>query len=344
MKHPVDRRFSSLLLALALLGVPNLAWALPVSSLDAEERGGPPTFPTPLALEDAVGFWTELFSHYDSGQVVLHDRENMQLIWQVWPLPRSGGRVDERASAIVEREALEALRLRLQRLASTGLALDEADTALLAVAERGGVQDLEGAAERLRLQRGVADQFRAGLERSRSWRADISRILRQEGVPEEILALPFVESMYNPQARSGVGARGLWQLMPATARGLGLRVSRKSDERADLNKATRAAARMLRQNYRLLGSWPLAITAYNHGPNGVRRAVLAVGSTDLVDLIDNYQQASWGFASKNFYAEFLAAAAAVEADARLVAEMPAPRAASARARPASATSEAAQPL
>ena len=68
---------------------------------------------------------------------------------------------------------------------------------------------------------------------------------------------------------------------------------------------------MLRANYRMLGTWPLAITAYNHGPNGVRRAVQLVGSTDLVYLIDNYQRSTWGFASKNFYAEFLAALAIV---------------------------------
>lgn len=99
--------------------------------------------------------------------------------------------------------------------------------------------------------------------------------------------------------------------MPATARGLGLKVSRQRDERLDVLKATRAAARMLRQNYRMLGSWPLAITAYNHGPYGVRRAVQAVGSTDLMVLIERYEKSTWGFASKNFYAEFIAALAVV---------------------------------
>ena len=56
----------------------------------------------------------------------------------------------------------------------------------------------------------------------------------------------------------------------------------------------------------MLGSWPLAITAYNHGCNGLRRAIALVGSADLPYLIANYQRSTWGFASKNFYAEFLA--------------------------------------
>ena len=135
----------------------------------------------------------------------------------------------------------------------------------------------------------------------------MQHVLVEEGVPSEIAALPFVESMFNTGARSYAGAAGIWQLMPATARGLGLKVSRADDERTDVLKATRAAAKMLRKNYQILGTWPLAITAYNHGPNGMRRAVTLVGSTDLVYLIDNYEKSTWGFASKNFYAEFVAA-------------------------------------
>jgi membrane-bound lytic murein transglycosylase D len=70
--------------------------------------------------------------------------------------------------------------------------------------------------------------------------------------------------------------------------------------------ATRAAARLLKENYRILGRWPLAITAYNHGTDGIFRGVQAVESDNLVDLIRGYQSPTFGFASKNFYAEFLA--------------------------------------
>ena len=70
--------------------------------------------------------------------------------------------------------------------------------------------------------------------------------------------------------------------------------------------STRAAARLLQENYRILGSWPLAITAYNHGTAGIFRAIDSVGSRDLVELIRRYQAPAFGFASKNFYAEFLA--------------------------------------
>ena len=72
-------------------------------------------------------------------------------------------------------------------------------------------------------------------------------------------------------------------------------------------KSTRAAAKLLRRNYELLGTWPLAITAYNHGQNGLKRAVQEAGTTDLVFLVTSYSKENWGFSSKNFYAGFLAA-------------------------------------
>jgi membrane-bound lytic murein transglycosylase D len=78
------------------------------------------------------------------------------------------------------------------------------------------------------------------------------------------------------------------------------------DERRDPMASTRAAARLLKQNYQILGNWPLAITAYNHGTEGIFRGIKAVESDDLVDLIRGYQSPTFGFASKNFYAEFLA--------------------------------------
>ena len=97
----------------------------------------------------------------------------------------------------------------------------------------------------------------------------------------------------------------MWQFMPETGKKF-MRVDTAVDERRDPMASTRAAARLLKENYRLLGNWPLAITAYNHGTEGIFRGIKAVGSDDLVDLIRSYQSPTFGFASKNFYAEFLA--------------------------------------
>lgn len=325
MRSLIALKFS--LAALVVCSIPGVAMAWPVTTLDAdgvaEQRAA---FPKPDGLGSAVEFWSDLFLRHGSDHVVIHDRENMDVVWQILEIPKSSttGVVDERLANRLTHEATENLKRRLKRLELDPTPLDAQDKALLAIADgsqTAGV--LQGAYARLRSQRGVADQFRAGMLRCQVWLRDIQQILREERVPEEIAALPFVESMFNPKARSAVGAAGVWQLMPATARGLGLHVTHKADDRTNVLKATRAAARMLRKNYEMLGSWPLAITAYNHGPNGVRRAVNLVGSTDLSYLIDNYQRSTWGFASKNFYAEFLAALKAVSDSAKADAEVPA---------------------
>src|SRR5262245_66511076 len=94
--------------------------------------------------------------------------------------------------------------------------------------------------------------------------------------------------------------------MPATGR-LYLRVSGGVDERLDVRAATMAAAQILRENYEKLGTWPLAITAYNHGANGIKQAVATVGTTNFGVIVQRYRGPLFGFASQNFYAEFLAA-------------------------------------
>src|SRR4029078_12446805 len=122
-------------------------------------------------------------------------------------------------------------------------------------------------------------------------------IFRQEGLPIELTRLPFVESSFNLRARSKVGATGLWQFMRSTAR-LYMRMDASADERNDPLRATRAAAKKLRDNFEMLQSWPLPITAYNRGPSGVKRLTEKLGTTDIVDIID-VRKGHFGFASAN---------------------------------------------
>ncbi len=104
--------------------------------------------------------------------------------------------------------------------------------------------------------------------------------LEKEGLPLELQYLPVIESAINPNAVSRAGATGLWQIMPATAKGLGIEVSSLVDERRDPREASRAAVRYLKQLYNIYGDWSLAIAAYNCGPGNVNKARRRAGEAN----------------------------------------------------------------
>jgi peptidoglycan lytic transglycosylase D len=115
----------------------------------------------------------------------------------------------------------------------------------------------------------------------------IENILIQYGLPQELKYLAVIESNLRSTAVSRVGAKGPWQLMPQTARDLGLKVNRNVDERKNYVKSTRAAALYLRDLYRELGDWLLVIAAYNTGTTNVYHAIHRSGSRSFWDL-ENY--------------------------------------------------------
>lgn len=101
--------------------------------------------------------------------------------------------------------------------------------------------------------------------------------LIKEGMPTELQYLPVIESAINPNAISRAGAAGLWQFMPATAKGLGMEVNSLVDERRDARLSSRNAARYLKQLYDIYNDWSLAIAAYNCGPGNVNKAMRKAG-------------------------------------------------------------------
>jgi membrane-bound lytic murein transglycosylase D len=262
------------------------------------------TFPLPEELRPNVAFWKRIFAVLDTRSGVLHDPDDVNIIYHtLYDLPESP---QER------QEILDTYRVRYRSILES-LAqgkrqnLDSDETRVLTLFK--GKQTpavLREAADNIRFQPGIRDRFADGLVRSVSLLADIEHIFVAAGLPPELALLPHVESSFNSKANSKAGAAGLWQFMPATGKRF-MRIDRRVDERLDVRLSTIAATKLLRENYEELGTWPLAITAYNHGTNGMKQAVASVGTTDFGTIVQQYRGPLFGFASKNFYAEFLAA-------------------------------------
>lgn len=266
---------------------------------------GAEVLPRPVGLEPEIAFWRLIFTGVTTDQAVIHDNRHLAVVYETFDIP--AGASDSRRRQLMDTTRARYERV-LRKLAGgqrNGLTAEEQRVLGLWPAKVSN-DELREAAARVRAQSGLADRFQQGLLRSGRWREHIRLNLQQAGVPESLAALPHVESSFNPAAGSSAGAVGLWQFTRGTGR-IYMQVNDVVDERRDPYRSSEAAARLLRANYADLGSWPLAITAYNHGPGGMRRAVRTLGTDDIESIIRHYNGPAFGFASRNFYVSFLAA-------------------------------------
>ena len=214
-----------------------------------------PLFPRPAELEPAIEFWVKVYTDVDTSSGFLHDSENLAVIY---------AKLDFDTQEIeVQRQQVKDALLTLASGKRTDLTTNQENILSL---WPDGVSDqtLKIAVDNVRWQLGQSNAFLDGLQRSGEYRSHIDKILQNRGLPPELALLPHVESSFNPDAYSHANAAGMWQFTRLTGQRF-MRIDHFIDERMDPYIAADAAMSLLEYNHSILGTWPLALTAYNHG-------------------------------------------------------------------------------
>jgi len=261
-------------------------------------------FPLYPCIGTNVLFWEDVYSRYTTRQGILHDKDNLAIVYTVvdlvdWETP---------GSARINKELIQIARERykniLADLADGQKPVTEEEKRVASLFAGQGHQAFAAARNNIRLQIGQKDRFMTGVIRSGEYMPTIKQIFKTYDLPYELAYLPHVESSFNPEAHSKAGAIGLWQFTSSTGRQY-LTIDNLIDERYDPYFSTKAAAIFLKENYDLLGSWPLAVTAYNYGRAGMQRAKEKMGGYEVI--FNNHKTGLFKFAARNFYPEFIAA-------------------------------------
>jgi membrane-bound lytic murein transglycosylase D len=276
-------------------------------------------FDIPEGIRDRVGFWFDVYTNYGYHHRVIHHGRYPWIVFKVVDVssilnadnPRARWLREKRANdlVVVETRRLREAARTLSRKSDRANLTDDEKIVADALSVLGGSRRKNAAklVQEMRVQTGQRDFFTEGLEVSGRYLVHMEEIFKRHGLPTELTRIPFVESSFNKVATSKAGAAGVWQFIDVTGRKY-MKMTSGVDERRSPLKSTEAAARLLKENHMILHrSWPLAITAYNHGPGGVRKAVRRMGTKDIAVISNRHETANYDFASQNYYSEFLAA-------------------------------------
>ena len=206
-------------------------------------------FPVPKCIQPNVGFWKKVYSEYHSGQGIIHDNQNLDIVYEVVEIDNQHRPGAGRMNQARIKAAKKKYQKLLERLARGGLPSSPEEQR---VADLFGPDvrpaDFQRSAHRIRCQIGQKDRFREGLIRSGAYLDEIKQIFQEHGLPVDLAYLPHVESSFNPEAYSKFGAAGAWQFTRSTGKHY-MTVDYTIDERRDPIRSSHAAARLLKDNY-----------------------------------------------------------------------------------------------
>jgi membrane-bound lytic murein transglycosylase D len=260
-------------------------WAFPQYEFQKAMGYESNIFKTPLALEKEVRFWIDIYTKYTTRQGVFHISGDIEKI--VGEIDLTDVYLNQKYSPVRREKEAEVLIRRKRKQIANQLKIKNVKS--------------------IRLQMGLKDRMKTAIYESGKYLPMMEDIFKQKNLPIELTRLVFVESSFNVEAQSRVGASGLWQIMPRLGRKFKY-IDNKQDLRNNPRSATILAAKILKENYQILKSWPLAVTSYNFGVGSMLKVQKKLKTKDDQKIFSSENlKKHIGFASRNFYATFLAA-------------------------------------
>ena len=273
-------------------------------SLPIQAKTTPSPFPAYPAIKKNIAFWEKVYSVYSTSTAVVHDQNDLLKIYELVPISDYRIFGSSKKNKNVLKRTKRKYKKILLKLASGKKPVTRTEKKVARLYKKASRARLRKAADAIRIQIGQKERFREGVIHSGQYMKAIKKIFVNNGLPADLAYLPHVESSFNLKAYSKHGAAGIWQFTRSTGKNY-LRIDSVVDERLNPIQASRAAALYLKKAHQTLNSWPLAITAYNYGPAGMKRAQKKYG--DYQKIFKHYKKGHFKFASRNFYSEFLAA-------------------------------------
>ena len=261
-------------------------------------------FPQPKILEDNIEFWKRIYSELNSNQVIFTDQEDLTLVYRVVKVPK-GWRARKRAIKRAKKQIKYALK-KLHRNPKKAIRRSKIAREIHINLKKHPRKDKYKRWRKIRAQGGLKDKFKEGYIRAGAYEDEILARLNRAGLPEQLIGIACVESLFHPKSHSSRGAKGIWQFMRRTAWEF-MRVNRLVDERLDPVLSTEAAIKYIQSAQKKFSEWPIIITSYNYGRNGMVRIVKKHGTEDFTKILKRHNGRRFKFAARNYYAEFIAA-------------------------------------
>lgn len=283
------------------------------------------TFAVPDYFKPAVTFWFGIYTQYSSQQVVIHDKENVEILYKILDFSQLyQENINIFASIHLQSRLVRDSSRKIKRiLNSLGVKkynkLSKEEVAVYEAVQRSKTKIPKSRknkkrffrklAKNVRVQTGQRDMIYKGVVNSLPFIPFIYKKFESFKLPKELLAIALLESSFNTEAYSKAGATGVWQFIKYTGNIFMPKKNRYQDYRNNPFISSIAAMQLLRENKTILSRWDLAVTAYNAGTKHLVRAkrkFKKIKNISLEYILENYRHPHLGFASKNYYAEFLA--------------------------------------